>query len=186
MALELKRYLFTRAEYHRLAEAGVLGEDDRVELIEGEILEMSPIGRRQWACVDRLSHLFVRAVGNEAIVHVQNPVPLNERSEPEPDLTLLRFRADFYASADPTPADVLLVVEVADSSVEYDRQVKAPLYARTGIPELWLLDLGRDHLVVYREPSGSGYGTTRVLRRGETISPVAFPDLVIPVVDLLG
>jgi hypothetical protein len=88
MALELKRYLFTRAEYHRLAEAGILGEDDRVELIEGEILEISPIGRRHWACVDRLTHLFVREVGDEAIVHVQNPIPVSERSEPQPDLTL--------------------------------------------------------------------------------------------------
>ncbi len=186
MALELKRYLFTRAEYHRLAEAGVLGEDDRVELIEGEILEMSPIGRRQWACVDRLSHLFVRAVGNEAIVHVQNPVPLNERSEPEPDLTLLRFRADFYAPADPTPADVLLVVEVASSSVADDRDIKAPLYARARIDELWLVDLVANRLAVYRDPSPTGYRTIRVCGRGEQVSPLFAPDVMIDVDAILG
>lgn len=186
MALELKRYRFTTAEYDRLGQAGVLGEDDRVELIEGEILEMSPIGRIHASRVDRLNRVFNRGVGDAAIIRIQNPIVLGDHSEPEPDLALLRPRADFYAEQHPTEEDVLLVIEVADSSVEYDRQIKAPLYARNGIPEFWLLDLGRDHLVVYRDPTGDGYATTRVVRRGEAISPLAFPHLVIPVADILG
>ena len=186
MALELKRYRFTTAEYHRMAEAGVLGEDDRVELIDGEILEMSPIGPRHAACVKRLSHLFSQRLGGEAIVSVQDPIGLSDHAEPQPDLALLRPRADFYAPEHPTPEEVLLVIEVADNSVEYDRQIKAPLYARNRIPELWLLDLGRDHLVVYRDPTGDGYATTRLLRPGEAISPLAFPHLMIPIADILG
>ena len=186
MALQPARRLFTATEYYRMAEAGVLTEDDRVELIDGEILEMSPIGRRHSACVARLTSVFSQRLGAAVIVWPQNPVRLSERSEPEPDLALLRPRPDFYASAHPTPADVLLIVEVGDTSVEYDRQVKAPLYAHSGIPELWIVDLNRHHLGVYRDPSEAGYGTTRVLRRGESISPLAFPDLTIAVDDILG
>jgi Uma2 family endonuclease len=169
-----------------MAEAGVLGEDDRVELIGGEILDMSPIGRRHTACVKRLNRLLSRLVGDAAIVSVQDPVLLSEHDEPEPDLALLRPRPDFYASVDVTPDAVLLVIEVADSSVEYDRQVKAPLYARGRIPELWIVDLVRDHVAVYRDPTSGGYGTTRVARRGETISPSAFAELTIAVDEILG
>lgn len=186
MALEPKRYRFTTAEYDRLGEVGVLGEDDHVELIEGEIIQMSPIGRSHASRVDRLNRVFNRGVGDAAIVRIQNPIVLGDHSEPEPDLTLLRPRPDFYASEHPTPEEILLVIEVADSSIEYDRQIKAPLYARNRIQELWLLDLGRNHLVVYRDPTGEGYATTRVLRRGEVISPLAFPHLVIPIADILG
>ena len=130
MAVELRRYRFTTTEYDRMAEAGVLGEDDRVELIEGEILEMSPMGRRHAACVDRLTRLLVRGVGDAAIVRVQNPIVLSDHNEPQPDLALLRPRVDFYTAEHPGPEDALLVVEVSDSSVEYDRQIKVPLYAQ--------------------------------------------------------
>ena len=186
MAVQLTRWRFTTADYHRIAESGVLTEDDRVELIDGEILEMSPIGRKHAACVDRLAQLFFSRVGGRAIVRVQNPIELSEHAEPQPDLALLRPRADFYAAGHPGPEDILLVVEVADSSVEFDRQVKAPLYARSGIPELWLVDLDRDHIEVYRDPTSDGYGTTRVLRRDDAISPSAFPDLKIVVGEILG
>ena len=186
MAIQLTRRRFTTADYHRMAEAGVLGEDDRVELIDGEIVEMSPIGGRHLAVVNRLTRHFVRGVGDAAIVSVQNPVHLGERSEPEPDLALLRPRADDYASGLPGTADILLIVEVADSSLEYDRQVKAPLYARGGIPELWIVDLVGDNVAVYRDPAPAGYGTTRVARRGETISPSAFAELTIAVDEILG
>lgn len=186
MAVEIQRYRFTLGEYHRMIEAGVLGEDYPVELIDGEILTMSPIGLKHASCVDRLNRLFNRRLGDTVIVRVQSPIQVGERSEPEPDVSLLRPRDDFYASAHPLPEQVLLVVEVADTSVEYDQQVKAPLYARNGIPELWLVDLGREHVVVYREPLADSYRTTRVFRRGETISPLAFPDLALGVAEILG
>ena len=186
MAVQQTRYRFTTTDYHRMAEAGILGEDDRVELIEGEILEMSPIGRQHLACVDRLTRIFVRNLGDAAIVRVQGSIVLSERSEPQPDLVLLRPRDDFYATADATAEAVFLIVEVADSSEAYDRQTKAPLYARNGIPELWIADLTRDCITVYRDPRRDGYATSRVLRRGESISPIAFPDLTIAVDDILG
>ncbi len=186
MALQLTRHRFTIEDYHRIAESGVLTEDDRVELIDGEILEMSPIGRKHAACVDRLAQLFFSRFGGRAIVRVQNPIQLGEHAEPQPDLALLRPRSDFYAAGHPTPEAILLVVEVADSAVEFDRQVKAPLYARGGISELWLVDLDRDQVAVYRDPASSGYGTTCVLRRGHAISPLAFPGLEIAVPEILG
>jgi Uma2 family endonuclease len=186
MAVQPRRYRFTAAEYHRLAEAGILGEDDRVELIDGEIIEMSPIGSRHMAGVNRLNRRLVRAVGDAAIVSVQNPIQVGDHHEPQPDVTVLRPRADDYASAVPIAEDVLLVVEVADSSADYDRGTKAPLYARGGIAELWIVDLNRDHLVVYRDPTSAGYATTRVLRRGESIRPLAFPELEITVDEILG
>ena len=186
MAVQLMHYRFTRTEYHRMAEAGILHEDSPVELIEGEILEMSPIGRRHKACVDRTAALFFQGVSGAAIVRVQSSIVLGERSEPEPDVVLLRPRADYYAEADETPADVLLIVEVADSSEVYDRRTKAPLYARYSIPELWIANLNRDQVIVYRDPTPEGYATTRVTRRGESISPLAFPDLTIAVDAILG
>ena len=186
MALPLTRYRFTRRDYHRMAEAGILDEDARVELIDGEILDMSPIGRKHAACVGRLTHLFGRGLADAAIVWVQNPIQLGEHAEPQPDLALLQPRADFYAAGLPTSAAVLLVVEVADTSADYDRRVKAPLYARSGIPELWLVDLDQDHVTVYGDPTASGYAAARVRRRGEAVGPAAFPDLVLSVDEILG
>ena len=186
MAVHLTHYRFTRAEYHRMVEAGILHEDSPVELIEGEILEMSPIGRRHKACVDRLTGIFAPLVQGLAIVRVQSSIVLDDRNEPEPDLVLLRYRGDYYADADETPSDVLLVVEVADSSEGYDRRTKAPLYARHGIPELWIADVNRDRITAYLDPTPGGYATTRVFRRGESISPRAFPDLSIAVESILG
>ena len=185
MALQLPRRRFTTAEYHKIGEAGVLSEDDRVELIDGEILEMSPIGSKHAACVDRLNHVFARNAGNRAIVRVQSPVQLGEYSEPQPDLAILRPRPDFYAPAHPGPEDVLLLVEVADTSLEYDKE-KLLLYARSGVPEVWLADLKRDMLIMHRDPSPTGYETVQVLRRGDTVSPSAFPDLEIAIADILG
>ena len=121
-----------------------------------------------------------------AIVRVQSSIVLGEYGEPEPDIVLLRFRADFYAESDETPEDVLLIVEVADSSEAYDRRTKAPLYARFGIREYWLVDLNRDLVTVYRDPTPDGYATSRVFRRGESIGPLAFPELTVAVDDILG
>lgn len=176
---------FTVDEYYRMAAVGILTEDDRVELIEGEIVQMPPIGSRHASCVARLDRLCNRLVGDLALVFCQNPVRLSVRSEPEPDLMLIRPRADEYAAAHPGPADVLLVIEVADTSAGYDRKQKAPLYARFGIPEMWLVDLGRDLIEVLRDPSTRGYRTVRVCRRGERIGSIALPQLEVAVDDIL-
>jgi Uma2 family endonuclease len=168
-----------------MAEAGILHEDSPVELIEGEILEMSPIGRRHKVCVDRLNDIFVPAVRDRAIVRVQSSIVLDE-SEPEPDIVLLRRRDDFYADADETPEDILLIVEVADSSEAYDRQTKVPLYARYRILEVWVASLNRDQILMYRDPTPDGYATMRVARRGDVISSIAFPDVRIAVDAILG
>jgi len=177
---------FTVEEYHRMVEAGILGEDDRVELIEGELLEMSPISSRHAACVKRLTVLLFERGGRRFLVSIQDPIRLGERSEPVPDLALLRPRADFYASAHPGPEDVWLVIEVAETSGAYDRERKLPLYGRAGIPETWVVDLEREEVVVGRDPSPEGYRTLRIARRGETLSPLAFPDLTLSVDEILG
>lgn len=187
MAAEpLQRRLFTTEEYHVMLEAGILHEDDRVELIEGEILEMAPIGSHHVGGVNRLTALFTSLPGDRAVVSVQNPVVLSNITEPQPDLVLLRFRDDFYAGELTTSADVLLLVEVADSSLKFDRDVKVSLYARHGIPEVWLQDVEHSALLVHRDPSLQGYRDVRVFRRGERLSSLAFPDLAVEVNAILG
>src|SRR5262245_53219810 len=156
MAIPTIKHRFTVADYHRMAEAGILGEDDRVELIEGEIVDMTPIGRRHQARVDHLVELFIEGLGRKVIVRVQGSIRLSELSEPQPDLVVLRRRADFYADADAGPADVLLIVEVSDTSLPHDRDVKVPLYARAGMPEVWLGDLHGERIVDCREAGPRG------------------------------
>jgi Uma2 family endonuclease len=168
-----------------MAETGILKPGVRVELIDGEIIEMSPIGRRHIVSVDRLNRIFQR-LGDTAIVRVQSSIALGDYGNPEPDIVLLRPRDDFYASVDAGPEDVFLIIEVADSSEGYDRLTKAPLYARHLVPELWIADLNRERIAIYRDPTPTGYATTQIARRGDTISPLAFPDLQIAVVDILG
>lgn len=181
----LKR-LFTVEEYYKMAEAGILTEANRVELIDGEIVGMTPIGSRHAACVDRLTRLFVSRLGPRSIVRVQNPVRLGEYSEPQPDVTLLKPRPDFYAEAHPTPQNVLLLVEVADTSTEYDRGVKLPLYARAGILEVWLVLLSDERVEIYRQPSPQGYGEVRRVGRGASLASVELPELVVAVDEVLG
>src|SRR5579863_6654097 len=136
--VQITRWAISVADYHRIAEAGILGEDDRVELIDGEVRVMSPIGNPHAATVNRYNALLSTLVGKDAIVSVQNPIQLNDMSEPQPDVVLLRFRDDFYADKTPTPADVLLIIEVSDTTLAYDRLEKLPRYALAGIPEVWL------------------------------------------------
>jgi len=169
MSVEVVKRHFTVEEYYRIAAAGVLREDDRVELIEGEIIEMSPIGSRHAACVGRLTELLGDRARNVAMLWVQNPVQINDYSEPVPDVTLLRRRDDFYAQAKPVPEDVLLIVEVSDSTVNYDRKVKLPLYARGGVTEMWLVNLPEELIEVYTRPLDGAYQETRLVRRGESI-----------------
>jgi len=158
----------------------------RVELIEGEIIQMPPIGDWHASRVDRNTQRFLIPLAGRAQVRVQGPLRLDDRSEPVPDLMLLRPRADFYASGHPRPADVLLLIEVADTTVTYDRGTKLPFYARNGVPDVGLVEFKADLLTVSREPSPTGYRLTLTLRRRERISPLAFPDLELLVDDILG
>jgi Uma2 family endonuclease len=186
MAAKPKLHRFTVDEYDRMGQVGILTEDDRVELIDGEIVEMPPVGDRHAHCV-RLAMLRFApsAVAGRITVAVQDPLRLSDHSEPVPDLLILRPRADAYPTH-PTPSDVLLLIEVADSSLAYDQRVKLPLYAREGVPEVWLVELTRRLIAVHREPSSTGYAVTLAVRPGEHIAPVALPDLSLAVADLLG
>ena len=167
MSVHLLRRQFTVEEYKRMIEVGILTKYDRVELIKGEIVQMAAIGRRHAACVNRLAELFIRRLGQVVTVGVQNPVELNDNSEPQPDLALLRRRADFYEAGHPKPENVLLLVEVADTTVESDREVKIPLYAMSNIPEVWLVNINERSLEVYREPAPNAYQNIQSLQSGQ-------------------
>ena len=180
MSVPIQRYRFTVDDYYKLAETGVLSEDSRVELIEGEIVMMTPIGRRHAACVDRLTNLLAGLLGDRAIVRVQNPIRLSDDTEPEPDVSLLHPREDFYAETEPGAEDVFLVIEVADASLAFDRQVKLPLYAKAGVPEVWIVDLGARTITVFASPSADGYEERRTHGPGETIVPGRL-DIEVPV-----
>ena len=180
------RYRFTVDQYHRMDKAGVFPPDCRLELVDGEIFEMSSINPRHSGVVNRLNHRFVRGLGNRAVVHVQNPTIVDRHSEPQPDLMLLKPRADFYGTAHPTPNDALLVVEVAETSLAHDRLRKLPLYAKRGVPEVWIVNRPADAIEVFREPSARGYREQLKRVRGEDIGPAAFPDLRLSVDDVLG
>lgn len=169
-----------------MAQAGILTEEDRVELLEGEILAMSPIGSRHAACVKRLIRLFDRSVGDRAIVAAQDPIQLAEHSEPQPDLVVLKPRADFYSQAHPGPSDILLLIEVSETSADTDRDVKLPLYARSGILEVWLVTLADERVEIYRQPSPGGYRECVTVRRGDHLSPQALPSVDLAVDGILG
>jgi len=186
MLVEIAKRLFTVDEYHRMGETGILTQDDRVELIEGEVIEMSPISSRHAACVDRLTAALSRPIGARAILRVQSPIAVGDRAEPQPDLALLHPRPDFYAQQHPGAAEVLLAIEVSDSSVEYDRSVKVPLYARAGIREVWQVCLPEDVILVYWNPSEGAYRETRRVRRGERLSSQAIPDIELSADSILG
>jgi hypothetical protein len=182
-----RRYRFTVDEYERLAEIGVPAHCDRVELLDGEIVEMAPIGTRHASVVARVSTVFSKRLDDRAIVWGQSPIQLRSvRSVPQPDIVLLYPRADFYVSERPGPEDVLLLIEVMDTSAKFDRRVKLPLYARAGTTETWLLDLTTSRIEVFRNPAAAGYADARVLVRGDELAPAALPDLRVTVEDLLG
>ena len=183
---ETVRRLFTVAEYDRMVETGILTKEDRVELIEGEILEMSPIGDRHAACTDRATMLFAPILKGKAIVRVQGPVRLSDYTKPPPDVILLSYRKDYYASAAPVTKDALLVIEVADTSIRYDRGPKLAIYAKHGVREVWIEDLTSDTLLVFRDRKPRGYATALTFKPGDSVTPQAFPDLVLLVSDLLG
>jgi Uma2 family endonuclease len=188
MAIEVERphRLFTVEEYHRMAEAGIFHPEERVELIEGEIIQMTPIGPRHAGCVINANRLFVTRLGDRAVVSPQNPVVIRPRSEPQPDVLVLRPRAVSYSHELPSAQDVLLAIEVADTTVRFDRLVKARLYARASIEEFWLL-LPTDGVVeVYRGAGGDGYAGVTRHGSGEAVSPLAFPDVAFDVSDFFA
>jgi Uma2 family endonuclease len=180
----LARHVFTVDEFHRMAEAGVLTEEDRVELIEGEVLEMAPIGPEHGGTVNVMTALFGRALGSRALLSVQNPLVLDDHSEPEPDLMLLRPREDCDARAHPRPGDVLLLVEVADESLERDRELKLPRYAAAGVPEVWIVDLAGRRVELCRQPESGAYASRTIRGPGASIAPSVFSDLELAGDDL--
>jgi Uma2 family endonuclease len=172
---------FTADEYHRMAHAGILRDRERVELMDGEIVVMTPIGSRHAACVASANRALINAVGDTAIVQPQGSVRLDLYYEPEPDLVLLGPRTDFYASRHRSPGDVLLIIEIADSSIAYDRDVKAPIYAMAGIAEYWIADLNANVLWHYSAPDRGAYQRVEEHPRGQSIAPLQLPTCVVPV-----
>lgn len=202
MAVQAERphRLFTVGEYHRMADAGIFGPEERVELIDGEIIQMSPIGPRHAGCVINLNRVLVTRLGDRAVISPQNPVVIRPRSEPQPDMLVLRSRVVSYSRAHPTPEDVLLAVEVGDTtghggpttqdpqtpSARFDRIVKARLYARARIAEYWLVDVGHERVDVFRGPGGEAYADTSQVGRGGAVASLSFPDVAIAVDDLFA
>ena len=184
-AAQLTKRLFTVADFERMIAAGIFAEDERLELIDGEVVTMAPIGRRHAECVWTLGRMLGRLAGELAEVNSQNPVALGEHGRPEPDVMLLRPPFARYRGRLPSTEDIFLLVEVADSSLVGDREEKIPRYARAGVPETWLVDLIDDVVLVYREPSPEGYRLVRTAGRGDTIAPLAFPDWAIPLDEVL-
>jgi len=186
MAAQITRWQFTVADYARMRETGILAEDDRVELIDGEVRRMSPIGSRHVAIVNRLNTRIVQQIGDAAIVSIQNPIQLTDYSEPQPDLALLQPRADFYTAALPRPDDILLIIEVSDTSIDYDRDEKLPRYAAAGIPEVWLIDVDNVIIEQYATPRHGQYGTKQTYEMGNSITTSAIPALSLMVAEVLG
>lgn len=186
MSVQIERRWFSVEEYDRMIQTGILTEDERVELVEGEIVKMSPIEKLHAACVKRLNAFFHRLVGRDVIISVQDPVHLNDFSRPQPDVALLKLRDDFYVQAHPTPGDILLIVEVADTTASSDRSVKVPLYARAGIPVVWLVDLQRDLIETYAQPANGAYQEVREARRGDTLTLESLPLFKLGVNEILG
>lgn len=185
-ALAPTRRRFTVAEYYGMGEAGILFENDRTELLDGDVIVMPPIGDWHAARVNLFTNVLPPQLQGRAVVSVQNPTRLDETSEPQPDVMLLRWRDDFYRGGHPGPDDVLLLIEVSDTTVDFDRNAKLPLYARAGIPEVWIVNRTARRIEGYSEPSDGGYTTVRYAGPGESIAPQAFPDIVLEVDRVIG
>lgn len=185
MTIQLNRRLLTAEEYHKMGEVGILTEDDRIELIYGEIIQMSPIGSEHAGTINRINALLNESLGSRVIVSVQNPLRIDDLSEPEPDIAILRPDANFYADRHPTPQDVFLLIEVADTSLTYDREVKIPMYANAGISEYWIINLQRSELEVYLEPKENTYGVKKTFN-SEGVLHIESLDLQLQLQDLLG
>ena len=186
MAIQVERRLFTAEEFQQMAQAGILGEDDRVELIEGEIIHMAAIGYPHAACVNRLTKLLILRVPDEVIVSVQNAIRLAPRTVPQPDLAVIKPRADQYLKGHPTPDDILLFIEVSDSTLRFDRNVKVPLYAREGIVEVWIINLQKEVIEVYSNPANGVYQQRRRAQRGQSLTLQSLPQVTLDVDSIVG
>jgi Uma2 family endonuclease len=184
--VQITRYSFTVADYQLMGQVGIFSEDERVELVCGEVIDMSPIGKRHAACVTRLNRALTLLLQHTALVWSQNPIQLDDYSEPQPDVAVLKLRADFYEQSLPTPEDVLLVIEVSDTTLEYDRKVKVPLYARSGIPEVWVVNLADELIEAYADPAEGAYQTARSHARDEEVQSHTLASLRLPVSKILG
>jgi Uma2 family endonuclease len=173
------RHKLSVSDYYRMGDAGILHEDDRIELIEGDLIEMSPIGSYHAGIVGRLTKVLTIMAGDKAVVWPQNPLRLGTYSEPQPDVMVLKPRPDDYIDALPEPADVIVLIEVADSSIDYDRKTKLPMYARNGVKEVWIIDLNAMVLERYTLPTGDGYGHCETLDKQRTVSPIGLPELTL-------
>ena len=183
----LERHLFSVDDYRRMGETGNLSPADRTELIDGEIIQMTPVGSPHVGAVLALTRLLSRAVPASVIVSVQNPILMGNQSEPEPDLALLRARPDGYRAPPlPSAADALLIIEVSDTSLTYDRETKLPLYARHGVPEVWIVDLTAGAVAVYRGPDNETYAEVTTRGRSETLRPLSLLGVHVPVEDVVG
>lgn len=185
MSIGLIRRRFTVAEYYCMGEAGILPPDERTELIEGEVFVMPPIGPGHAEGGSRAERTFYRYVGDQAIIRSQYPIRLPNDSEPQPDIVLARLRPEGYRAAHPGPEDILLVVEISDTTLASDREKKLPLYARAGILEAWLMNLPDDRIEVYRDPAPEGYRSITLVPRDGTVTPLAFSGVIIPCAELL-
>jgi Uma2 family endonuclease len=185
MESRLTRRLFDVKEYYRMAEVGIFSPDECIELIDGEIFK-SKTEPPHAACTIRLLHRLTQVLHSIAIVSIHHPVDLNKFSEPEPDVALLKYRKDFYAARHPRPKDILLVIEVADSTIEYDREVKMPLYARAKIPQAVIVNLPAGVVEVYTKPFRGKYAESRELKRGQTLKIQKLPDLILTVDEISG
>jgi len=183
---EVKKRLFTAEEYHRMGEAGILRPHDRTELIDGEIVQLTPIGYRHELCVSRITALLIQTLGNRMVLSPQCALRLNDWTEPEPDIVVYKPRSDFYAKKRKGPSDVLFVIEVSDSTLQHDQKIKLPRYAKAGIPEVWIEDLQHNVLNVYRNAGARTYATVLTLSPENTVSPFAFPDVSFSINELLG
>lgn len=186
MSYPVTRRRFTVVEYHQMIANGILTRDDRVELLNGEIVEMSPISPTHASAVKLITRFFHRRVDDSVVISVQDPIQLDDYSEPQPDIALLKARSDFYKLSHPKVDEILLVIEVAESSVVRDRVVKMPAYARALIAELWLVDLQQDLIEVYHSPANGAYQVVRQARRGETLTPQLLPTLSVQAEEMLG
>ena len=186
MSLSLITRKFTVEEYEKMATEGIIKPDEKVELIRGEIIKMSPMGTRHAAGIARLTQLFYRKFGDLILLGVQNPIRLNNNSQPEPDLSLLIPRSDFYVAAYPCPQDIYLIIEVSDSTLDYDRYTKIPLYAEANIKEVWIINLKEEGLEVYRHPLQGSYQAIQKYYRGESIFIESFPEIELTLIEILG
>lgn len=180
------RFKLTVEQYHRMGELGILRPDDRLELIDGELVRMAPIGSMHGGLVSRLNRLLVERVGRAGIVSPQNPVVLSEVTEPQPDLSVLRWRADDYTADTPQAGDTLLVIEVSDSSLRFDRDVKLGFYAQAAVPEVWIVDVRARRLLAFRAPAGRGYSEALTLGAGESVRCQALPALQVGLDELFA